>query len=213
MKHWLSVRRITQYIQMWLDRFNHKLLECQNLLWHFCKINEDSPRSLRYGIEQRLKIVCWDNLPGSREEQVYQWKDFSQAELRSMLVWKSISDKRKFIKRFSAYSPESNGLAESCNRTLLSKERAMLIDSRLGPRLWGEAALYAAHLNNVSPSAQYDAKKPFELLFRRAPIVNTLRVFGCFPHIHVLAEKRPWKLPCRSSSVIMMGHKNGLYRI
>ena len=50
------------------------------------------------------------------------------------------------------YSPESNGLAERMNRSLMSKVRAMMKDAQLSRFLWELMTSMAAYLHNRSPS-------------------------------------------------------------
>jgi hypothetical protein len=46
---------------------------------------------------------------------------------------------------------QSNGLIERLNRTIQEKIRAFLIASCLPDALWGEAALHATHVYNLTP--------------------------------------------------------------
>ena len=48
----------------------------------------------------------------------------------------------------SVYTPQSNGLAERMNRTLLNKTRAMLKCAGLSKSYWGEALLHATYIYN-----------------------------------------------------------------
>ena len=50
----------------------------------------------------------------------------------------------------AAYSPESNGIAERCNRTIMEKVRCMMHWAKAPTNLWAEAAVYACNLRNVS---------------------------------------------------------------
>ena len=58
----------------------------------------------------------------------------------------------------SAYTPQSNGLAERLNRTLLNKVRAMLRTSGLSNELSGGALLHASSLYNVTASKSLGSK-------------------------------------------------------
>jgi transposase InsO family protein len=44
------------------------------------------------------------------------------------------------------YSPQSNGTAERINRTIMEKAKALIFDSGLSKRMWGEAVLTSASL-------------------------------------------------------------------
>ena len=46
-------------------------------------------------------------------------------------------------------TPQQNGLAERCNRTLLEMARCLLIDSGLPQMMWGAAILHAARIRNL----------------------------------------------------------------
>ena len=46
-------------------------------------------------------------------------------------------------------TPQQNGLAERCNRTLLEMARCLLIDSGLPKKMWGAAILHAAKIRNL----------------------------------------------------------------
>lgn len=140
-------------------------------------------------------------------------KRFHSDQAKEYVALKDFLNAKGIVQTMSsAYTPESNGLAERYNRTILQKLRAMLIESGLSSRFWGEAALHACHLTNVTPSSSND-KTPFESLFGRLPNIKKLRVFGCSAHYHIPEERRSWKLGSRSHSGIMMGLENGLYRI
>src|SRR5690349_12203137 len=60
------------------------------------------------------------------------------------------------------YSPESNGVAERMNRTIMSKVHAMMKDSQLPRFLWESLAAMAAYLHNRSPSRPLSWMTPFE---------------------------------------------------
>ncbi|CAI5476241.1 unnamed protein product [Closterium sp. Yama58-4] len=62
----------------------------------------------------------------------------------------------------TAYTPQSNGVAERANRTILETARALLIESGLGNSMW--------------PHARWLGRKP---------PVDMLRVFGCMAVAHV----------------------------
>lgn len=48
----------------------------------------------------------------------------------------------------TAGCPESNGVAERMNQTLISKARCILLESGLDMKLWGEAVNAAAYVTN-----------------------------------------------------------------
>src|SRR5262249_26126395 len=87
------------------------------------------------------------------------------------------------------YSPESNGVAERKNRTLLDMVNSMICSSGLPENLWGEALLTACHvLNCVPPRSQQ--KSPFEIWFNMKPDYSHLRVWGCLAKIKIPENKK-----------------------
>jgi transposase InsO family protein len=54
---------------------------------------------------------------------------------------------------------QSNGLIERLNYSIASIIRAVLRMSRLPQSMWGEAALYAVHMYNLSPHSALIARK------------------------------------------------------
>lgn len=113
----------------------------------------------------------------------------------------------------TAYTPQSNGIAERYNRTLLDKTRAMLIQSGLPMSFWGEAALHAAYLSNITGSSVLKDKTPHELLFNHKPDLSKLRVFGCAAYVHQTKERRKLKLSKRSTPGILVSHQDGMYHV
>ena len=75
------------------------------------------------------------------------------------------------------YSPQSNGIAERKNRTLLDMVNAMLLSSGLSENLWGEAILSACFIQNRVPIKGFD-KTPYEIWKKRTPNLKILKVWG-----------------------------------
>ena len=77
-------------------------------------------------------------------------------------------------------TPQQNGLAERCNRTLLEMAKCLLIDSGLPKMMWGAAVLHAARIRNLvvrrgeelCPARLMRGIKP------KLPI-SKLYIFGC----------------------------------
>ena len=77
-------------------------------------------------------------------------------------------------------TPQQNGLAERCNRTLLEMVRYLLIDSGLPKMMWGAAILHATRIRNLVVR-RGEEKCPAELMRGIKPklSISKLYIFGC----------------------------------
>ena len=112
------------------------------------------------------------------------------------------------------YSPESNAIAERCNRTILEKMRSMLTAAGLPDEFWAEAAYHANFLRNVSPSSHCQDATPWELFQLSPPDLSGLRIFGALAHVHIPKELRR-KLEVKSYKAISLNYnpKSKMYRV
>ncbi|CAI5482203.1 unnamed protein product [Closterium sp. Yama58-4] len=86
----------------------------------------------------------------------------------------------------TAYTPQSNGVAERANRTILETARALLIESGLSNSMWPHAVRHATVARNrVLTKVGDDSWVPLERWLGRKPPVDMLRVFGCMAVAHV----------------------------
>ncbi|CAI7750502.1 unnamed protein product [Closterium sp. NIES-53] len=112
--------------------------------------------------------------------------EFLGAEFRSWL-------KRHGIKQqlTMAYTPQSNGVAERANRTIIEGRRTILVDSGLPLRFWPLAIRHATVIKNrVLTHVGGQHWVPMEKWSGKKPLVDMLRVFGCMGLVHVPKEKR-----------------------
>jgi hypothetical protein len=113
------------------------------------------------------------------------------------------------------YSPESNGVSERYNRTIMEMVRPMLHRVGYPLELWGEAALTACYIANRLPtSALESGMTPFEAWHGYKPDVSHLRRWGCIAYAHIPEELRK-KLDQKGKRGILVGYDNppGTYRI
>ena len=80
-------------------------------------------------------------------------------------------------------TPQQNGVAERFNRTLVEMGRSLLIQAKLPKRYWVRALSTAAHIRNLTVTANSQGKSPFELFTGKPPRRNHLRVFGCTAYV------------------------------
>ena len=107
------------------------------------------------------------------------------------------------------YEHWKNGKAERVMRTLQGRILAMIVASQLPLTYWGEAALTAAYLFNLTvTSALPSGVTPFEMFHSRKPDVSHLRVWGvrCFAHV---PRELQSKLGTKSRECLFMGYPPG----
>ncbi|CAI7924877.1 unnamed protein product, partial [Closterium sp. NIES-54] len=91
----------------------------------------------------------------------------------------------------TAYTPQSNGVAERANRTILETARALLIESGVGNSMWPHAVRHATVARNrVLTKNGNESWVPLERWLGRKPPVDMLRVFGCMVVAHVPKKYR-----------------------
>ncbi|CAI7874227.1 unnamed protein product [Closterium sp. NIES-53] len=124
---------------------------------------------------KRVKAICSD-----------RGGEFLGAEFRSCL-------KRHGIKKqlTTAYTPQSNGVAERANRTIIEGGRTILVDSGLPLRFWPLTIRHATVIKNrVLTHVGGQHWVPMEKWSGKKPLVDMLRVFGCMGLVHVPKERR-----------------------
>ena len=108
------------------------------------------------------------------------------------------------------YTPQSNGVSERANRTIMDRVRSMISWAGLPDSFWAEAVATATYLKNRTPTRgledlKRDFHTPFEGWFGRVPDLGHLRVWGCVAMVHVPAEKTK-KLDGRSEKCVFVGY-------
>ena len=106
------------------------------------------------------------------------------------------------------FTPQQNGVAERCNRTIVEMIRCMLHHSKRSASYWAEALQSAVHIKNRSPHRAVEVKTPEELWTGHKPDVSHLRVFGCDAYVHIPKHKRG-KLESKSVKCVFVGYQDG----
>ena len=110
------------------------------------------------------------------------------------------------------YTPESNGLVERINRTILNKVRCLLFNANLPKYLWGEAVLVATYLYNRTPHSKLDYKTPYELKYNQKPNISNIRTFGSIA-FYKLKSNKVKKLDIKANKGILIGFNENIYKI
>ena len=113
------------------------------------------------------------------------------------------------LTRYTADSPEQNGVAERMNREIVEKSRAMMAATNIPNTFWAEAIANAAYARNRSPTSALQNVTPFEMWWGHKPSVKHLRTFGCIAYAHIANGKRR-KLDSKADKCIFLGYSTCL---
>ena len=104
--------------------------------------------------------------------------------------------------------PQQNGVAECANRTWSERITAMLEESGLSSKFWGECLAALVHVWNRCPTSTVAKKTPFELWHGKKPDVSHLRIWGCTAYVHVQKDKHV-ALGSHMEKCIFIGYPDG----
>ncbi|CAI7794019.1 unnamed protein product [Closterium sp. NIES-53] len=172
------------------------------LTWYFPPAKKSD--AARVIIEEWLPMV--ERESGKRVKAIRSDRsgEFLGAEFRRWL-------KRHGIKQqlTTAYTPQSNGVAERANRTIIEGGRTILVDSGLPLRFWPLAIRHATVIKNrVLTHVGGQHWVPMEKWSGKKALVDMLRVFGCMGLVHVPKEKRD-KLQAAAVWAVHLGLARG----
>lgn len=92
----------------------------------------------------------------------------------------------------------------------MPRVRAMLSATSLPNTLWGEALLHIVATLHRLPTKPLGLVTPIHKLFRSAPDVDELRIWGCIAHVRVPPESRQKKekLQPRAKLSLLLGYSD-----
>ncbi|CAN7059401.1 unnamed protein product [Brassica oleracea var. botrytis] len=103
------------------------------------------------------------------------------------------------------YTPQQNGVAERKNRHLMGVARSMMFQTNVPKRFWSDAVMTACYLINRTPTRILGDLTPYEVLNKRKPSINHLRVFGCLCYV-LQPDGQRNKLEPRSTKAVFLGY-------
>ncbi|CAI7771911.1 unnamed protein product, partial [Closterium sp. NIES-53] len=172
------------------------------LTWSFPLAKKSD--AARVIIEEWLPMV--ERESGKRVKAIRRDRggEFLGAEFRSWLKQHGIKQQLT-----TAYTPQSNGVAERANRTIIEGGRTILVDSGLPLRFWPLAICHATVIKNrVLTHVGGQHWVPMEKWSGKKPLVDMLRVFGRMGLVHVPKEKRD-KLQAAAVWAVHLGLARG----
>jgi len=116
------------------------------------------------------------------------------------------------------YNPQSNGVAERLNRTLIDMMRTILINGNMPHEFWAEALVHAAYIKNRLPTGSLkDYKTPYETYHDVPPSYDHLRPFGPICYVSIPSQRREKlsKLEPRAQKacILQCVSKSGTYKV
>ena len=91
-------------------------------------------------------------------------------------------------------------------RTIVTKARAMILDSRLSDQFWREAVNTTVYLHARSPSRSVGGLTPYEMLFSQKPELGRLRSFDCVAYKLIPEAQRKGKFAERAKKCGLLGY-------
>lgn len=104
------------------------------------------------------------------------------------------------------YTPQSNGLAERKNRSLIERARCLMLESHVPEELWADAVYTANYLINRCPAKALNGCVPFQRWMGREPSARHLHIFGHKAFILNKGPKRGGKFAPRAAEGVFVGY-------
>jgi hypothetical protein len=163
---------------------------------------------LKYKSEPLQKFKEWKAL---REKELgKQGKRFRTdggSEYTSKIFAEYLKSEDILKETATPYTPQSDGVIEQANHTIMERVRFMLDDTGLSKKYWAIAVSVGVYLKNRTPTRSVVGKTTYEAWHRsgKNPSLKHLRVFGSLAFVHVPKEKRK-ELHYRATPSIFVGY-------
>ena len=93
----------------------------------------------------------------------------------------------------SPRTPQQNGKAERCWRTLKDATRTVLQAAQLTDGFWETAMATVCHVANRIPTANHPDTTPYGRYYGHEPDLSHLRVYGCLAFATVKDHRTAWQ--------------------
>ncbi|KAI0995353.1 hypothetical protein K3495_g12829 [Podosphaera aphanis] len=160
--------------------------------------------------EGEADAVRYENSEKIKELRFDRGKEFLNNTMESYC-----KQKHTLINPTVGYNPESNGISERCNRSILEGADALRIEAGLAKEFLEFAADAYNYLRNHSPIKTLQSKTPWEEWFGKKPSAKRYKIWGCPAYVHIPKESRK-KLDRKAWKGIFIGYSPrnlGIYRI
>ncbi|CAM8886686.1 unnamed protein product [Rhodiola kirilowii] len=139
------------------------------------------------------------------EQSIKAVRSDNGAEFLSAKVTQFLQSQGCMQQTSCTYSPQQNGIVERKHRHLLEVARALKLQSKVPDFLWGDCVLTATYIINRLPSTVLKGQIPFEVLFKRKPDYQHMKVFGCLCYMTNISPNKS-KFDIRAVSCIFLGY-------
>jgi len=163
---------------------------------------------LKYKSEALEKFKEWKALREMESgKQVKRFRTDGGGEYTSKKFAEYLKSEGILEETTTPYTPQSNGVVEWANRTIMERVRCMLDDAGLSMKYWAFAVSVAVYRKNRTPTRSVVGKTPYEAWHGSGtkPSMKQLRVLGCLAFMHVQKEKQK-KLDYRATPGIFVGY-------
>ncbi|KAL0410958.1 UNVERIFIED_CONTAM: Retrovirus-related Pol polyprotein from transposon TNT 1-94 [Sesamum latifolium] len=106
-----------------------------------------------------------------------------------------------------SYTPQQNGVAERKNRTIVEMARSMLKGKGVPNLYWAEVVHTAVHILNRSPTKAVRNKTPFKAWYKKKPVVDHFKIFGCIAYALIPSQKRE-KFDDKGQKLVFVGYND-----